>query len=102
MAKFPTRRDKSVESSDEDYAVKSHKKKFFSKIGDNTRATPDADYVDSEGAWRRGAAKRVVTYDEAQADYGLETDEDVVYYPEEQGVAEGTLDRKFQALLRRF
>lgn len=31
--------------------------------------------------WRRGAAKKVVTYDEAQADYGLESEEDEVYYP---------------------
>ena len=90
MATFPTRREKSGESSDEDYAAKSHKKKFFSKNGGTSRATPDTGYVDSEGAWRRGAAKKVITYDEAQADYGLESDEDVIYYPEGEGVVEGT------------
>ncbi|CAD6582432.1 MAG: hypothetical protein TREMPRED_003281 [Tremellales sp. Tagirdzhanova-0007] len=75
---FPSRREKSV-SSDADYAAKSHKKKFFSKNGSGARATPDAGYVDSDGAWRRGAARKVVTYDEAQADYGLGSDDDVNY-----------------------
>ena len=73
---FPNRREKSV-SSDADYAAKSHKKKFFLKNGGGARAIPDAGYVDSDGAWRRGAARKVVTYDEAQADYGLDSDEDV-------------------------
>ena len=35
--------------------------------------------MDSDGAWRRGAARKVVTYDEAQADYGLGSDDDVNY-----------------------
>ncbi len=31
----------------------------------------------------------MVKYDEAQADYGLESDEDVIYYPEGEGIPEG-------------
>ena len=88
MAAFPARREKSAESSDEDYAAKSHKKKFFSKIVGSSRATPDTGYPDSDGAWRRSAAKKVVTYDEAQADYGLENEDDGVYYPEGESIAE--------------
>lgn len=61
---------------DKDYADKSHKKKFFSKNGGPLRATPDIGFVDPDGI-KRGAAKKVVTYDEAQADYGLESDDDV-------------------------
>ncbi|WWC91832.1 uncharacterized protein L201_006779 [Kwoniella dendrophila CBS 6074] len=77
---FPMRREQSV-SSDEDYGAKTHKKKFFSKSGTGTNgratATPDTPYSEADGAWRRGAAKKVVTYNEADIDYGLEySDED--------------------------
>jgi hypothetical protein len=68
------------ESSDDDYAARSHKKKVTKKTA-GARDTPDSGFADSMGVWRRGAAKKVVTYDEAQADYGLESEEDEVYYP---------------------
>lgn len=54
---FPQRRPK-ADSEEDDYAVKSHKRKVLSK------ATPES--VDSGGSWRRGAAKKVVTYDETR------------------------------------
>jgi len=75
---FPMRQEVS-ESSDDDYAAKSHKKKV-KKTG-SARDTPESGYADAMGVWRRGAAKKVVTYDEAQADYGLESEDDEVYYP---------------------
>ncbi|WRT70120.1 uncharacterized protein IL334_007114 [Kwoniella shivajii] len=77
-ASFPQRKEKSEESSDEDYGSKSHKKKFFSKSngGSNNRATPETPYSEGDGAWRRGAAKKVVTYNEADVDYGLESEDD--------------------------
>ncbi|OCF38014.1 chromodomain-helicase-DNA-binding protein 1 [Kwoniella heveanensis BCC8398] len=86
---FPTRKEVSV-SSDEDYGAKSHKKKFFSKSnGGTNRGTPDTPYSEGDGAWRRGAAKKVVTYNEADVDYGLESaDEEEVYYAEEAGEVE--------------
>ncbi|KAK6909295.1 hypothetical protein I203_103312 [Kwoniella mangroviensis CBS 8507] len=83
-ASFPMRKEKSI-SSDEDYGTKSHKKKFFSKSGASTAnggggrtttGTPDTPYSEADGAWRRGAAKKVVTYNEADVDYGLEESED--------------------------
>ena len=84
------RKEKSF-SSDEDYAAKAHKKKFFSKAtgtaSTSMRATPESGFADSEGVWKRGAARKVVTYDEAQADYGLESDEDDVYYQEGEAPA---------------
>jgi len=40
----------------------------------------------------------VVTYDEAQADYGLESDEDVIYYPEGEAVPEGEYRQPFYML----
>ena len=85
-ASFPTRRERSI-SADEDYAVKSHKKKFFAKAngGNSGRDTPDSGFIESDMGWRRGAAKKVVTYDEAQADYGLDSDEDVEYNQGEGG-----------------
>ncbi|WWD19741.1 hypothetical protein CI109_104205 [Kwoniella shandongensis] len=82
MKKKKPRRVESV-SSDEDYGSKSHKKKFFSKGNGTTgRATPDTPYSESDGAWRRGAAKKVVTYNEADVDYGLESEEEeaAAYY----------------------
>lgn len=72
---FPQRRDRS-ESSDEDYAAKSHKKKAYHN---GARDTPDSGFADAQGVWRRGAAKKVVTYDEAQADYGLESEDEEMY-----------------------
>lgn len=79
---FPARRPASV-SSDEDYAAKSHKKKFFHRSGNNSRgtATPDSTFDSDSAAWRRGAARKVVTYNEASVDYGLDSegDEDVIY-----------------------
>lgn len=51
-------------SSDEDYAARSHKRKVYS--------TPDT----VPEAWRRGAVKKIVTYDEAQVDYGLESEDE--------------------------
>ncbi|KAK8853315.1 hypothetical protein IAR55_004019 [Kwoniella newhampshirensis] len=84
---FPARRVESV-SSDEDYGSKSHKKKFFSKSnGATSRATPDTPYSESDGAWRRGAAKKVVTYNEADVDYGLESEEEeaAAYYAADGG-----------------
>ena len=77
---FPTRKAQS-ESSDEDYAKKSHKKKAFRKPETGSaRGTPESGFADSMGVWRRGAAKKVVTYDEAQADYGLESEDDAMPY----------------------
>ena len=70
-------------SAEDDYAVKSHKKKFFARTnGSSGRGTPESGFADSDGIWRRGAAKKVVTYDEAQADYGLESEDEEVYYGE--------------------
>lgn len=74
-ASFPQRRENS-ESSDEDYAAKSHKKKSYHT---SARDTPDSGFADAQGVWRRGAAKKVVTYDEAQADYGLESEDEEMY-----------------------
>ena len=75
------RREKSGDSSDEDYASRAHKKKAFSLAkGGSGAGTPMSD---ADAAWRRGAAKKVVTYDEAQVDYGLESEEDDVIYYEE-------------------
>ncbi|KAL1413280.1 ATP-dependent DNA helicase Hrp3 [Vanrija albida] len=96
-AVFPSKRPQS-DSSDEDYATKSHKKKFFQRSGANSRgtATPDTTFGDSDtGSWRRGAARKVVTYNEASVDYGLDSegDEDVMYYEKEAPLVEnGTAD----------
>ncbi|ORY35802.1 putative Chromodomain helicase [Naematelia encephala] len=79
-ASFPTRKERSV-SSDEDYARKAHKKKLPTKNGGSLRNTPDA-FNDSDGAWRRGAAKKVRTYNEAQVDYGFDSGEDEAYFAE--------------------
>lgn len=73
-------RQDNSESSDDDYAARSHKKKALKKYA-SARDTPDSGFADSMGVWRRGAAKKVVTYDEAQADYGLESEDDEIYYP---------------------
>lgn len=62
ISAFPTRRERSA-SSDEDYGSKSHKRKRVIAHSE----TPEVD------AWRRGAAKKVVSYDEANVDYGLES-----------------------------
>jgi hypothetical protein len=77
---FPSRREKS-ESSDEDYAHRAHKKK--SHIKASFRDTPDSGFADSDTAWRRGAAKKVTTYNEAEADYGLDSEEDAIYDDED-------------------
>jgi chromodomain-helicase-DNA-binding protein 1 len=74
------RREKSGSDDGDDYALKAHKKKNFAPSA--TRDTPDAGFADSDSAWRRGAAKKVVTYDEAQADYGLESEDEEMYYQE--------------------
>lgn len=77
---FPSARRAGSNSSDEDYAAKSHKKKFFQRSGAHSRgtATPDTSFGDSDAAssWRRGAARKVVTYNEANVDYGLDSDGD--------------------------
>ncbi|KGB76774.2 chromodomain-helicase-DNA-binding protein 1 [Cryptococcus deuterogattii R265] len=73
---FPMRKQVD-ESSDEDYGTKSHKKKYFSKTGVSRRATPGTPYSD-DNAFRRGAAKKVVTYNEADVDYGLESEDEAV------------------------
>lgn len=91
-AHFPSKQRPSSDSSDEDYARKSHKKKFFERSGGNSRgtSTPDTAF-DSDGAsWRRGAARKVVTYNEASVDYGLDSegDDDVMYYQQEARVGE--------------
>lgn len=75
-AAFPARRERS-DSSDEDYASKHHKRKVTSANG----STPQSD------AWRRGAAKKIVSYDEANVDYGLEESGD-----EAPAVEEGEVD----------
>jgi chromodomain-helicase-DNA-binding protein 1 len=72
MGAFPMRQEKSV-SEDEDYAARSHRKKFY--IPANMRDTPDSGFADSDGAIRRGAAKKVTTYNEAEADYVIYQDE---------------------------
>lgn len=82
-AAFPTRKERSA-SSDEDYGSKVHKKKFHARNGGSGRATPDISH-DSDAAWRRGAAKKVVTYDEAQVDYGLESEGDDDAYAKAEG-----------------
>jgi hypothetical protein len=82
MGAFPMRQEKSV-SEDEDYAARSHRKKFY--IPANMRDTPDSGFADSDGAIRRGAAKKVTTYNEAEADYGLDSEEDVIYQDEGEG-----------------
>lgn len=66
IASFPARKERSVSDDDGDYAVKSHKRKVFS-----VRDTPES--FDSDAAWRRGAAKKVVSYNEAAVDYGLDS-----------------------------
>lgn len=72
---FPARRERS-DSSDEDYASKHHKRKVTA-----SSSTPQSD------AWRRGAAKKIVSYDEANVDYGLEESGD-----EAPAVEEGEVD----------
>jgi chromodomain-helicase-DNA-binding protein 1 len=88
LQQFPSKRATSV-SSDEDYAAKSHKKKFFQRSGANSRgtATPDTSFGDSDApSWRRGAARKIVTYNEASVDYGLDSegDDDVMYYNDKE------------------
>ncbi|WVQ84586.1 hypothetical protein IAT38_006740 [Cryptococcus sp. DSM 104549] len=80
---FPMRKEKDLSSSDEDYGTKSHKKKFFAKgNGSTARGTPDTAFSDADNAWRRGAAKKVVTYNEADVDYGLASEDEAAaaYY----------------------
>lgn len=93
VQEFPTSRRGNSVSSDEDYAAKSHKKKFFQRSGANSRgtATPDTSFGDSDAAsWRRGAARKVVTYNEASVDYGLDSegDDDVAYYDQQAPIGE--------------
>lgn len=81
------------ESSDEDYGTKAHKKKYFSKTGVSRKATPGTPYSE-DNAFRRGAAKRVVTYNEADVDYGLESEDeagDTGYHYTAGAPAEGVL-----------
>lgn len=82
-AAFPSRIERSA-SSDEDYGSKSHKKKFHARNSGSGRATPEFSH-DSDAAWKRGAAKKVVTYDEAQVDYGLESEGDDEAYAQAEG-----------------
>ncbi|ORX35357.1 putative transcription regulator [Kockovaella imperatae] len=87
VGSFPVRRERSM-SAEDDYAAKSHKRKFFSKTnGSSGRETPDSSFADAD-PWRRGAARKVVTYDEAKADYGLESEDEEVYYAEAEGQQE--------------
>ncbi|KAL7419150.1 ATP-dependent DNA helicase Hrp3 [Cryptotrichosporon argae] len=80
MAQFPTRRERSDSSDDGDYAKKSHKKKSFGQAKVKASAGRNAytpDTADSDAAaWRRGAAKKIVTYNEASVDYGLDSDDE--------------------------
>jgi chromodomain-helicase-DNA-binding protein 1 len=97
LAAFPTRKERS-DSSDDDYGAKSHKKKKSAR-NSSAQATPDP-YGDSDAAWRRGAAKKVVTYDEAQVDYGLESaeEEEEYYQAQEQAALGGAADEIDQVL----
>lgn len=92
------RKEKS-ESSDEDYGSKSHKKKSYGRNGNSGHGTPDG-MADADAAWRRGAAKKVVTYDEAQVDYGLESEEeeDAYYQAQEASGLGGVADEIDQVL----
>ncbi|GMK59395.1 hypothetical protein CspeluHIS016_0800010, partial [Cutaneotrichosporon spelunceum] len=98
---FPSVRRAGSNSSDEDYAAKSHKKKFFQRSGAHSRgtATPDTSFgaSDDGSSWRRGAARKVVTYNEANVDYGLDSDGDDDMFdgreaPIENGVAADEID----------
>lgn len=91
---FPSARRAGSISSDEDYAAKSHKKKFFQRSGAHSRgtATPDTSFgaSDDGSSWRRGAARKVVTYNEANVDYGLDSDgDDDMFYGREALIGEG-------------
>lgn len=96
LAAFPMRKERS-DSSDDDYGAKSHKKKKPAR--NSAHGTPDP-YGDSDAAWRRGAAKKVVTYDEAQVDYGLESaeEEEEYYQAQEQAAFGGPADEIDQVL----
>jgi chromodomain-helicase-DNA-binding protein 1 len=99
LASFPLRKDK-ADSSDEDYGTKSHKKKVpaTARKAHSGQTSPDG-LNDADAAWRRGAAKKVVTYDEAQVDYGLasEEEEDAYYQAQEAGLG-GPADEVDQVL----
>lgn len=98
LASFPLRKDKG-ESSDEDYGSKSHKKKPQARRPPSGQSTPDG-FADADAAWRRGAAKKVVTYDEGQVDYGLasEEEEDAYYQAQEASGLGGAADEVDQVL----
>jgi chromodomain-helicase-DNA-binding protein 1 len=85
------------QSSDDDYGAKSHKKK---KPARNSSGNATPDFGDPDAAWRRGAAKKVVTYDEAQVDYGLESaeEEEEYYQAQEQAAFGGVADEIDQVL----
>jgi len=77
-AAFPSRKQRS-ESADGDYASKSHRKKTFVS---NARGTSTPTGFDSDGTLRRDAAKKVRSYNETEVDYGLDSEDDVMYYPQ--------------------
>ncbi|WVQ77477.1 hypothetical protein IAR50_007163 [Cryptococcus sp. DSM 104548] len=92
---FPMRKQQADESSDEDYGSKAHKKKNFA--GKVKRDASNTPYSESD-AWRRGAAKKIVTYNEADVDYGLESEDEAAaaYYsaaPELQGDPADEIDQ---------
>ena len=97
LAAFPTRKDRS-DSSDDDYGAKSHKKKKSAR--NSAQATPESGLADQDAAWRRGAAKKVVTYDEAEVDYGLESaeEEEKLYQAQEIAAFGGAADEIDQVL----
>ena len=97
LAAFPTRKDRS-DSSDDDYGAKSHKKKKSAR--NSAQATPESGLADQDAAWRRGAAKKVVTYDEAEVDYGLESaeEEEKLYQAQEIAAFGGVADEIDQVL----
>jgi chromodomain-helicase-DNA-binding protein 1 len=97
LAAFPTRKDRS-DSSDDDYGAKSHKKKKSAR--NSAQATPESGLADQDAGWRRGAAKKVVTYDEAEVDYGLESaeEEEKLYQAQEIAAFGGAADEIDQVL----
>lgn len=97
LAAFPTRKERS-DSSDDDYGTKSHKKKKSAR--NSAQATPESGLADPDAAWRRGAAKKVVTYDEAEVDYGLESaeEEEKLFQAQEIAAFGGAADEIDQVL----
>ncbi|WVN87533.1 uncharacterized protein L203_102716 [Cryptococcus depauperatus CBS 7841] len=98
---FPMRKLQD-ESSDEDYGTKSNRKKSSSKSGTTGPRTASGTPYSESDAFRRGAAKKVVTYNEANVDYGLESEDERAatdhYYTAAETIGTNQLDEVDQVM----